>query len=280
MASWFNAGFLELRRIDWRTPPAILESLIEHEAVHQIRNWRDLKRRLQHDRRCFGFFHPSLPDQPVVFVELALTSEMSAEVQPLLDPESTVRDAATCSCAMFYSISICHDGLEGLGLGNTLLRRVIDTLTLELPRIRTFATISPIPGFVSWLTAQPRDDERDSSEMAALLAKLEAPDWFQQQAQSAALAKQIVSLCAFYLLRVKRGQEPADSVARFHLGNGARLARLNWLGDTSGAGIRRSAGVTANYVYRLADVERNHQAYVTDHTVVASRRLEALSRRT
>jgi malonyl-CoA decarboxylase len=278
LGSWFNAGFLELRRIDWRTPPPILEWLVEHEAVHQITGWRDLKRRLQDDRRCFGFFHPSLPDQPVVFVELALTSKLSAEVQPLLDPDSAVADAASCSCAMFYSISICHDGLEGLGIGNALLRRVIDALSFELPRIRTFATISPIPGFVSWLTGQMRDDARDSSGVAHLVAKLEAPDWFQHPGRSAAIAKEILPLCAFYLLRAKRGHEPADSVARFHLGNGARLARLNWLGDTSAAGIRRSAGVTANYIYRLAELERNHQAYVADHTVIASRRLEALVR--
>ena len=152
LRSWFNGGFLEFRRIDWRTPPAVLENVIKYEAVHQIRDWQELRRRLQEDRRCFGFFHPSLPEEPLVFIELALTSRLSAKVQPLLDPDSPVVDPASCRYAMFYSISSCHEGLRGVTLGNALIRRAVDSLSQEFPRLKTFATLSPVPGFRAWLT--------------------------------------------------------------------------------------------------------------------------------
>jgi malonyl-CoA decarboxylase len=277
LRSWFNGGFLEFRRIDWRTPPAVLENLIEYEAVHQIRDWRELKRRLQADRRCFGFFHPALPDEPLIFTELALTSGLSAKVQPLLDPDSAALDPRSCDCAVFYSISSCHEGLRGVPFGNSLIRRVVDDLNHEFPRLKTVATLSPVPGFRAWLTRAARDGERRHAEIVAMM---DQSNWLEDAAQSAELERELVPLCAVYLLLAKRGAEPADPVARFHLGNGARLERLNWLGDTSAAGIHRSAGLTANYLYRLSDIERNHQAYVTARRVIASRRIEKLACRT
>jgi malonyl-CoA decarboxylase len=275
LRSWFNGGFLEFRRIDWRSPPAVLENLIKYEAVHAIRDWRELRRRLQADRRCFGFFHPSLPDEPLIFTELALTSGLSAKVQPLLDPDSPVLDPRSCDCAVFYSISSCQEGLRGVSFGNSLIRRVVDELNREFPRLKTVATLSPVPGFRAWLTGAARDGERRHAE---IVARMDESNWLGDAAESAELERELVPLCAAYLLLAKRGAEPADPVARFHLGNGARLERLNWLGDTSAAGIDRSAGLTANYLYRLSDIEPNHQAYVTAHHVIASRRIEKLAK--
>jgi malonyl-CoA decarboxylase len=275
LRSWFNGGFLEFRRIDWRTSPAVLDNLIKFEAVHQIRDWRELRRRLQDDRRCFGFFHPALPDEPLVFTELALTSGLSAKVQPLLDPDSPILEERARRCAVFYSISSCHDGLRGVSFGNALIRRVADALKREFPRLKTFATLSPVPGFRPWLTSAARDGERDA---IALIARLAEARWLGNAAESESLEKELMPRCASYLLHSKRGQEPADAVARFHLGNGARIERLNWQGDTSIAGIDRSAGITANYLYRLPDIERNHHFYATERKVIASRQIERLAR--
>ena len=274
LRSWFNGGFLEFRRIDSRTPPAVLENLMKYEAVHHIRDWRELRRRLQDDRRCFGFFHPALPDEPLVFTELALTAGLSAKVQPLLDPDSPVLDPQFRNCAMFYSISSCRDGLRGVSFGNALIRRVVDSLRREFPRLKTFATLSPVPGFRAWLTGAAREG---NPKGAAIVARLSDMGWLGNAERSEELERELVPLCASYLLVAKRGQEPADPVARFHLGNGARLERLNWLGDTSEAGIDRSAGLTANYLYRLSEIERNHHAYVAEQKVIASRPVQRLS---
>jgi malonyl-CoA decarboxylase len=270
LRSWLNGGFLELRRIDWHTPTPILENLIRYEAVHRIRDWADLRRRLQDDRRCFGFFHPSLPHEPLIFTELALTGELSARIQPILDPESPVLDRKSRSCAVFYSISSCHDGLRGISFGNSLIRRVVGMLRREYPRLRTFGTLSPIPGFRGWLAQAAKNGD---SGAAAVLAALADTNCFSDAACADELGRTMLALCATYLLTAKRGEEPADPVARFHLGNGARLERINWLGDTSQAGIERSGTLTANYLYRLSDVERNHRAYVKEHCVIASRQV-------
>ncbi len=253
MRAWFDSDILEFRRIDGRAPREVLENVIKYEAVHQIRDGRDLERRLAADRRCFGFFHPALPDEPLIFTELALTSGLSARVQPLLDPDSPVLDPCSCDCAVFYSISSCHEGLRGVRLGNTLIRRVVDHLHAEFRQLKTVATLSPIPGFRTWLTDVARDGNR---QFAALIARMEEPNWMRDPARSAELEQQLIPLCRTYLLQVKRGTEPADPVARFHLGNGACLERLNWLGDTSAAGMDRSAGITANYRYRLSELDR------------------------
>ena len=282
--SWFNRGFLLLERIDWRTSAQILEKLIKYEAVHEIQGWRDLRRRTQADRRCYAFFHPALPEEPLIFIEVALTKGMSATVQPLLDPDAPVFDARDADCAMFYSITNCQEGLRGVSFGNLLIKQVAEDLGREFPRLKTFATLSPIPGFRTWLSAQAdrkesnndRDPRRE--QLATLLAMLDLPDWMADKSVSAGLQRELSRLCAQYLLQAKARSEPLDSVARFHLGNGARLERLNWLGDTSLSGLRRSAGMMVNYVYDLSDLERNHEAYARDHRIIASRRFELLAR--
>ena len=273
LTSWFNRGFLVLQRIDWRTPALVLEKLIKYEAVHEIQGWPDLHRRLEADRRCYAFFHPALPDEPVIFIEVALTRGMSSRVQPLLDLESPVTDPENANCAIFYSITNCQEGLRGVSFGNLLIKQVAEDLGREFPRLKTFATLSPIPGFRKWLAgvAKERDDVR------TLLARLDSGRWFDDHAVAADTQRQLVRLCSYYLTRAKQGREPLDPVARFHLGNGARMERLNWLGDISTMGMRRSAGMMVNYVYRLDDVERNHEVYARDGHVVASRRFEVLA---
>jgi malonyl-CoA decarboxylase len=268
----FDPGLLELRRIDEHASPAVLSSLVKFEAVHAIHDWRELRRRLQADRRCFGLFHPAFPDEPVIFTELALTRDVTAKVQPLLDPDARVIDARSCQCAMFYSISSCHEGLRGVPFGNALIRRVVETLGRELPWLNTFATVSPVPGFRAWVRASDRG-------RAPMTAWLDEAGWLDDPVKSAQLERSLVPLCAAYLLHAKRGNEPVDPVARFHLGNGARLERLNWLGDTSPAGMQRSAGLTANYLYLLSEVDRNAESYHTDGTVTASIGIERLAAR-
>jgi malonyl-CoA decarboxylase len=274
LGSWFNRGFLSLQRIDWRTPALVLEKLMQYEAVHEIQGWRDLRRRLEADRRCFAFFHPALPDEPIIFIEVALTKGMSAQVQPLLDPDSPVVDPASATAAMFYSITNCQEGLRGISFGNFLIKQVAEDLGREFPRLKTFATLSPIPGFRNWL-AEAVATHAELTELASTLA---APDWIERAGPGARTQAELTRLCAYYLLRAKHDQEPADSVARFHLGNGARMDRLNWLADTSMAGMARSAGLMVNYVYRLKDVERNHETYANKHLVVASPGLALLAR--
>jgi malonyl-CoA decarboxylase len=283
--SWFNRGFLVLRRIDWRTSAVILEKLIQYEAVHQIHGWHDLRRRLEADRRCYAFFHPALPDEPIIFIEVALTRGMSDNVQALLDPDSPVLDTVSAEWAIFYSITNCQEGLRGVPFGSFLIKQVVEDVSKDFPRIRKFATVSPVPGFRRWL-AEKADALSRSPKLApfaSALAKLDDPEWMHQYIQDeslhAELERHLSPLCAYYLLRAKQGQEPLDPVARFHLKNGARLERINWLGDTSAAGLHRSAGFSVNYVYKLSDVERNHELYVREHKVRASREIEVLARR-
>ncbi|MEP7304900.1 MAG: malonyl-CoA decarboxylase family protein [Acidobacteriota bacterium] len=253
LKSWFNRGFLVLQRIDWRTSALVLERLIRYEAVHQIQGWRDLQRRLEADRRCYAFFHPTLPDEPLIFIEVALTRGLSAQIQPLLNPDSPVLDPLRADTAVFYSITNCQEGLRGVSFGNFLIKQVVEDLGKELTRVRSFATLSPIPGFRQWLQTEANIDPVAQSR------------------------DEVVRWCARYLLHAKQGRVPADPVARFHLANGAKLERLNWMGDTSAVGTERSFGLTANYVYQLRNVERNHEAYARDFTVVASPTLERLA---
>jgi malonyl-CoA decarboxylase len=271
LTAWFNRGFLELRRIDWRTSAMVLEKLIRYEAVHQIQGWHDLRRRLEADRRCYGFFHPALPDEPIIFIEAALTRGLSEKVQPLLDPDSPVISPESADCAMFYSITNCQEGLRGVPFGSFLIKQVVEDLGREFPRIRKFATVSPVPRFREWLEGHP--------QMADLLRILEQPRWWDNRKLSEALQKELIPWCARYLLQAKHGREPLDPVARFHLRNGARLERINWLGDTSDAGMQRSAGIMVNYFYRLADLEGNHETYTRDFRVVASSEIENLAKR-
>jgi malonyl-CoA decarboxylase len=268
LRSWFNRGFLRLERIDWRTSAIVLEKLIQYEAVHAIQGWRDLRRRLESDRRCFAFFHPQLPEEPIIFIEVALTRGMSAHVQPLLDLKSPVAVPANADCAMFYSITNCQEGLRGISFGNLLIKQVAEELKREFPHLRRFATLSPVPGFRRWL------GEHGAPE---LLKRIEDPAWHLGEVPEA-VQTQLTRLCARYLLHAKQGDEPLDPVARFHLGNGASLERLNWMGDTSEQGMGRSAGLMVNYVYWLAEVERNHERYFREHSVVAAPAVEKLAR--
>jgi malonyl-CoA decarboxylase len=268
LRSWFNRGFLRLERIDWRTPALVLEKLIEYEAVHAIRGWWDLRRRLEGDRRCFAFFHPQLPDEPIIFIEVALTRGMSAHVQPLLDQRAPVAATAQADCAMFFSITNCQEGLRGISFGNLLIKQVAEELKREFPQLRRFATLSPIPGFRRWLEKAAEPD---------LTAKIADPAWHLGEVPES-LQKRLMQLCAHYLLNAKLKQEPLDPVARFHLGNGAALERLNWMGDTSEQGMARSAGMMVNYVYWLAEVEKNHERYFREHFIAASPVIEKLAR--
>ena len=272
--SWFNRGFLRLARIDWHTPAIILEKLILYEAVHEIADWKDLHRRLADDRRCFAFFHPALPDEPLIFIEVALTDGVSDAIGPLIDPESQEIDSALADCAMFYSITNCQGGLRGISFGNLLIKQVVQELEREFPRLRTFATLSPVPGFRAWLAGALRKHPAVATELVGL----QETDWHGQASVAARMRPLLMTLCAWYLMMAKREGEPLDAVARFHLGNGARMERLNWLGDTSKRGIELAAGMMVNYVYRLPEVERNHEAYVHEHAVVASHALKKLAR--
>jgi len=268
--SWFNRGFLRLERIDWRTPANILEKLIDYEAVHAISGWDDLRRRLQADRRCFAFFHPALPEEPLIFIEVALTRSLAERIDPLLEPGAPVEDAERATHAIFYSITNCQDGLRGISFGNFLIKQVAEDLRAQLPKLRTFSTLSPVPGFAAWLAGLRK---RGELQMPAL----EHPEWHRAEGRDE-LQNDLSALCAHYLLHARRGEEPLDPVARFHLGNGAVLERVNWLADLSRAGLARSLGMMVNYVYRLEDVEKNHEVYVKAHRVIASRAVEKLAR--
>ena len=269
--SWFNRGFLTLARIDWQTSAVVLERLIRYEAVHQIQGWHDLRRRLESDRRCYAFFHPALPQEPLIFIEVALTRAVTAQVQPLLDPDSRVDDPARATCAIFYSITNCQQGLRGVSFGNVLIKQVVDDLGKEFPNVRTFATLSPIPGFRSWLAERAATAPGSiSPALATLVAKGDDIAAADIAIAPGALREEMMQRCARYLISMDDGRGVQDPVARFHLANGARLERLNWMGDTSATGLRRSCGLTVNYVYRLADLERNHDAYANKFRVASS----------
>ncbi len=274
--SWFNRGFLTLQRIDWHTPAFVLEKLIEYEAVHEISGWRDLRRRLQSDRRCFAFFHPALPDEPLIFIEVALVKGISSAVQPLLALDAPVASAEKADTAVFYSITNCQPGLRGVSFGNMLIKQVAQRLGEEFPRIKTFSTLSPIPGFTAWL-AHSAADIKAQNVLAAINA-LSTPDWHQQPALAESMKKMLLPLCAYYLTTALHDGEPADPVARFHLGNGARAERLNWLADTSVRGLKNCAGLMVNYVYHLDQIEDNHEVYVREHRVAATHEIRRLAR--
>jgi malonyl-CoA decarboxylase len=256
LGSWFNRGFLELRRIDWGTPAAILEKLIQYEAVHRIQGFPDLKRRLENDRRCFAFFHPALKDEPLIFVEVAFVNDLPAEVGPILAMESAVGDPRRARCAVFYSITSCQPGLRGISFGNFLIKQVAEDLHAELPNLKIFATLSPIPGLRAWVT------KKLGAAAPAVSGAIEAN------------REKLESLAAWYLTQEWSAGHALDPVARFHLGNGARLERLNWMADGSERGMAQSFGLMVNYVYDLGDVERNHQEYMTRRRVVASSGVE------
>ena len=272
LRAWFNRGFLELRRIDWRTPAFVLEKLIEYEAVHEILNWEDLQRRLAADRRCFGFFHPSLPDEPLIFVQVALCRGLASSVHDLIFGE--VENDIEANTAVFYSISNCQRGLQGISFGDFLIKQVVHELAAEMPRLRKFATLSPIPGFRAWLVRASSDERLpDGSDMEGI----ENPEWPAGPEIGDEEKERLLRLCAHYLLREKRGRHPLDPVARFHLRNGARLERINWMGDPSPSGLSQSAGMMVNYVYDEADVVANHEAFVNEGRIAHAARIRRLA---
>ncbi len=272
--SWFNRGFLELRRIDWRTSAAVLEKVIEYEAVHAISGWDELRARIDPpDRRLYGFFHPSLGDEPLIFVEVALTREMSGSVQSILAKRRDRLEPEDAKTAMFYSISNCQVGLRGVSFGNFLIKQVVQELQRELPGLRSFATLSPIPGFARWIAhARGGDGSGLKAPTAAALSALDEDGWWRDRAPATpALEKALTGMAARYFLLEKDADgRPIDPVARFHLGNGARLERINWLADKSSRGLRQSHGLMVNYLYKLDDIEKNHEAFANAATVAAS----------
>ena len=278
LESWFNRGFLEIKKINWQTPAHILEKLIAYEAVHAMNGWEDLRRRLEEDRRCFAFFHPALQDEPLIFVEVALTNGLATAVQPLLAPKTNGVEPEPHDTAIFYSISNCQEGLKGISFGNFLIKQVVMELREELPELTQFSTLSPIPTFRRWLNKELankestliKDDERQ------LIEQIDIENWHEDPTLSEALNPVLMRLCAHYLHNEKRGAAPLDPVARFHLGNGARLEQLNWMGDTSKNGMKQSAAILVNYLYKLNKVEENHEAYINDNVVARSKKFAAL----
>ena len=298
LTAWFNRGFLELRRIDWDTPAVVLEQLIAYEAVHEIAGWDDLRRRLAPDRRCFAFFHPALANQPLIFVEVALVKGLASEVQPLLAPPlAGASGAEEADTAIFYSISNCLDGLRGISFGNFLIKQVVEELQAELPGLRQFATLSPVPGLRHWLarhlkgtagaealTAEERDaiarlvPEADATNTLALITAATEGAWWTDAERVAALHEPLIRLCAQYLTRPNKGLGAIDPVARFHLRNGALLERVNWLGNLSARGMKESCGIMVNYLYDPERIEVNHETFVRSGTVVRSPTVEKILR--
>jgi len=260
LSSWFNPGFLRMEQLSWNTPAELLERIVQHERVHEIQDWRDLRRRLQTDRRCFAFFHPALPGEPLIFVEVALTGEMPGAIGPLLDAASVPQDPAAARVAVFYSISNCQPGLRGVSLGNFLIKQVIDNLSAELPHVTRFCTLSPVPGFARWLEKRGR----------SLAAGTPAED----------RRSEVLQLCAEYFLgRGKGGEHTLDAVARFHLSNGARLERINWAANVSPRGLLESHGLMVNYLYDPARIERNHELFSLGRNVASPAVRMLLARR-
>ncbi len=275
-SSWFNRGFLVLRPIDWTTPAHILEKIIRYEAVHAIDSWDDLRRRLQPaDRRCFAYFHPAMPDEPLIFVEVALSADIAGSIQAVLAETRDPVEPQDAAAAIFYSISNCQKGLRGVSFGNFLIKQVATDLASSLPNIRTFITLSPIPGFMPWLKAQAEADPDGPAATYYTVASELTPDNADEATPDEVAG--LKSLAARYFLQEQRPDgRPIDPVARFHLGNGASLRTIHWLGDRSENGLRNSAGMMVNYLYDLKSVDANHEAYSEDGHVIASREVTSL----
>jgi malonyl-CoA decarboxylase len=281
-STWFDVGFLELRRISWDSPASLIEKLIRYEAVHDIKSWADMKNRLDSDRRCYGFFHPRLPDDPLIFVEVALVDAMADSITPLLDESADASDLGKASTAIFYSISNTQGGLRGVSFGDSLIKRVVETLKAEFPRLKTFATLSPIPGFRAWLGKNAavllgKLDDKSRATLGHVLGDepLTALQLLAAAENSLALdAKSpvrqlLLRSAAHYLTREWTDGKPLDAVARFHLGNGARIERLNWAGDPSTKGLKQSYGLMVNYLYDLKRLDK-HRAQLAQSKIPVS----------
>jgi malonyl-CoA decarboxylase len=294
LAAWFDIGFLEMQRIDWNSPAALLEKLVDYEAVHAIRSWRDLKNRLDSDRRCYAFFHPRMPGEPLIFVEVALVKGLAGSVQDLLDEKAPVQDPLEADSAIFYSISNCQMGLAGISFGNFLIKRVVEELSSEFRKLKTFATLSPIPGFRRWLDPllaknEPgllSDEESETlvaalpaeSGCAALAAILGRRHWWRDAMLRKAAEPALVRLAARFLMTETNGKRARDPVAHFHLSNGARIERLNMAGDTSDKGAKESGTLMVNYLYDPAKIEDWHEDYAGEGKRNASTAVRKLAR--
>jgi len=276
--SWFNQGFLVLREIDWHTPANILEKIIAYEAVHEISNWSELRNRLEPvDRRCFAFFHPAMLDEPLIFVEVALTRNRPTSVQDVLVAEREIISEQEATMAVFYSISNCQKGLAGVSFGNFLIKQVAKELSRQIPALETYRTLSPIPGFMRWV-GQSVNESGEAKESADIddyltialrvanrVATADKPDSHESEED------QIASAVAHYLINEKRSDNlPLDPVARFHLGNGASLDAIMPGADISNKGLKQSSGAMVSYLYNLDKVEDNHEAYANHQTVIYS----------
>jgi malonyl-CoA decarboxylase len=282
-STWFDVGFLDLRRISWDSPASLIEKLIKYEAVHDIKSWADVKNRLDSDRRCYGFFHPRLPGVPLIFVEVALVDEMASTITPLLDELAADADLTKATTAIFYSISNTQSGLRGVSFGDSLIKRVVETLKEEFPKLKTFATLSPIPGFRSWLTKNVAamlatlDDKERSALGRAVGFEPPGPSHFLtaaeanlQLSEKSPVRQMLMRCAAHYLGQATVDGKPADPVARFHLGNGARVERINWAGDPSGKGLKQSYGLMVNYLYDLKRLDKHREQLAQGKTPVSS----------
>lgn len=291
LSAWFDIGLLEMQEITWNSPASLLEKLIAYEAVHEISSWADLKNRLDSDRRCFAFFHPKMPDEPLIFVEVALVKGMADNIQVLLDESLPSIDPKDVDTAIFYSISNAQAGLAGISFGNFLIKRVVDSLSREFPHIKTFATLSPIPGFTKWLDGKLTGKDETlltPAEAKALVRSTTSKDankslqellhskWADDAKHRELLESILKRLCALYLLKEKRGALALDPVANFHLTNGARVERINWLADTSKKGLQQSHGLMVNYLYQLAKIDDNHESYLSARSIAASSQVKSL----
>lgn len=288
LSSWFDIGFLDLKRIDWNAPASLLERLIAYEAVHRVKSWIDLHHRLADNRRCFAFFHPRMPDEPLIFVWVALVEELSDNVNTLLDTSQSEDIGDNDHTAIFYSISSTQKGLLGISLGDFLIKRVTDELRRELPQLKVFSTLSPIPGFSEWLKRKidedvdsvitPKHRESISSVSDQAIDRLlETPEWINDEPTAKAMQAILVPLAARYITNEKRNNTRAlDSVAHFHLSNGALVEQINWRGDTSDHGIAQSYSMMVNYLYDLDQIEKNHEQYFEHGTIARSKIVDAL----
>ncbi len=292
LSAWFDIGLLDMEEITWNSPAALLEKLIAYEAVHKIRSWDDLKNRLDADRKVYAFFHNKMPLEPLIFVQVAFVKGMSGDIQTLLDVESPLQPIEEADTAIFYSISNAQRGLAGISFGNFLIKRVVAELSRDFKQIKTFATLSPIPGFRGWLDPLLKKETpgylRDTDEKIlralvkdkhispeqALLNLLES-DWQKDAKTAEALKPVLMYLCALYLTTAKKGGKPLDPVSNFHLMNGARLERINWLADVSQKGLKQSAGLMVNYYYKLSEIDENHEEFAAHGKIVTSRAVRA-----
>jgi len=293
LASWFDVGFLKLKSITWDAPASLLEKLAQYEAVHAVRHWSDIKNRLAADRRCYAFFHPQMPDEPIIYVWVALVKGIADNVQVLLDVRrKALENPAAADTAIFYSISNAQAGLTGISFGNFLIKRVVDDLAKDFPDIKTFATLSPIPGFCAWLKERVAEEGADlllPAEKKTLASVLEQPlqdafpllcgdhnQWYRVESKKEAMRGPLMRLCATYLSEAKRGNRALDPVAHFHLSNGASMQQIDWLADTSAKGFRQSAGMMINYLYKSGQIEKNHEAYSADGEIRKSSSFKSL----